>query len=331
MPLHVKTPLLRSTALSHHHGAPVWLKLESAQPSGSFKLRGMARACETAIAGGAARIITSSGGNAGLAVAWACRQLGVPAIVVVPRRTAPRMRALIAAEEAEVRVHGEVWDDAHAHALELAPALDGAVVHPFDDPEVWAGHASLVTEVAAELPEPPEAFVVAVGGGGLLCGVMAGLHAVAWSHVPVLAVETTGAASYAAALSAGTAVTLPAIDSLALTLGAKRVCDRSVQWASEHPVTPWQCTDAQAVAACSAFLDDHRILVEPACGAGLAAIYADRGPLAGRSVVVVVCGGASVTRAQLADWEAQVRSPRETSSSVGKCTVAGAPLTVRSS
>lgn len=309
-PIHHVTPLLRSTPLTRRHGAEVWLKLESAQPSGSFKLRGMGRACQAAVASGASRLVSSSGGNAGYAVAYAGRQLGVPVTVVVPRRTATRTRELIASEGAEVIVEGEVWDEAHAHALQIASDRGGAVIHPFDQPEVWEGHASLIEEVAAQLP-PPGAVVVSVGGGGLMCGVLRGMHAVGWGQVPLLAVETHGAASYAAALRAGHPVTLPTIDSLALTLGAKRVCDRAVAWAKQHPVEPWQCDDAAAVRSCGRFLDDHRVLVEPSCGAALASVYDHAPPLQDRSVLLVVCGGASVTRAQLEGWERGTRSSSE--------------------
>lgn len=271
--------------------------MESSQPCGSFKLRGMGRACEVAVARGAKRLVSSSGGNAGYAVAWAGRSLGVPVTVVVPRRTGERMRALIAAEGAVVEVAGEVWDDAHARATVVAAETGGALVHPFDHPDVWEGHTTLVDE----LPEPPGAVVVAVGGGGLLCGVVLGLRRRGWTEVPVVAVETFGAASYARALEAGRPVTLASIDTVALTLGARTVCARSVELAREHPIVPWQCDDEAALSACRSFLDDHRTMVEPACGAALAAAYGPAEVLVrGRgSVLVVVCGGAAVTAAGL--------------------------------
>jgi L-serine/L-threonine ammonia-lyase len=300
--LHLVTPLIRSTPLSARLGAPVWLKMESSQPCGSFKQRGMGRACEVAVAAGAKRLVGSSGGNAGYAIAWVGRALGVPVEVVVPTRTAPRMRGLLEAEGAVVTVHGDVWDDAHARARELAADSGGALIHPFDGPAVWDGHATLVEEVAREGLRPG-AVVVAVGGGGLLAGVVQGMQAAGWSDVPVLAVETVGAASYAAALAAGRPVRIAGIDSIALTLGAREVCARSVELAREHPIAAWQCDDRAAVRACAAFLDDHRVLVEPACGAALAAVYERAPALAGRGdVLVVVCGGASVTREQLASW-----------------------------
>jgi L-serine/L-threonine ammonia-lyase len=303
MPLHHITPLIPSTALSAAIGVPVWLKLESAQPSASFKLRGMGLAAERAVARGATRLVSSSGGNAGYAVAWAGRSLGVPVTVVVPSTTGARMRKLIAATGAEVRVSGDVWDEAHAAATALARDSGGALLHPFDHPDIWEGHASLVTEIA-DAGVVPGQVVVAVGGGGLLCGVLQGMQAVGWDNVPVLAVETKGAASFSAAQQAGTPVTLPAITSIALTLGAKRVCDRVLELAHVHDVRSVVVSDAAAVRACDRFLDDHRVLVEPSCGAALSVVY-DRLPLlrsAAGPVVVIVCGGAGVTRSQLETW-----------------------------
>lgn len=297
--IHHVTPLLPSPALSGRSGAEVWLKMEALQPTGSFKLRGMGNACRKAVERGARRLLTSSGGNAGLAVAYAARQLGVPVTVVVPRRTDRRMRDLIAEQGATVEVCGEVWDDAHAHALELAGDAHTALIHPFDHRDVWEGHATLVDEVLERVV--PDAVVVAVGGGGLLAGVVQGLRARGLDEVPVIAAETVGAASFAAAVRAGRPVTLPSIDSIALTLGARTVCERAVELAKVHPILPWQCADEAALDACELFLDDHRVLVEPACGAALAAVGS--APHTGDGVVlVVVCGGAGVTVERLRTW-----------------------------
>lgn len=303
MALHHRTPLIPSLVLGEALGREVWLKLESAQPCGSFKLRGMGRFCEQALARGATRLVSSSGGNAGYAVAWAGRELGVPVTVVVPTTTGARMRALIAQTGAEVLVHGSVWDEAHAHALELASGADAALVHPFEHPDTWDGHATLVDEVVEAGLEPAH-VVLSVGGGGLLCGVVQGLRAHGLTQVPVLAVETEGAASFHDSVKAGHPVTLPAITTIALTLGAKRVADRALELAAEHPITPTLVTDDAALTACERFADDHRVLVEPSCGAALSTVY-DRHPaLTDGPVLVVVCGGAAVTRQQLTDWRA---------------------------
>lgn len=305
MALAVTTPLWRSLPLSAILGAPVLLKMEALQPSGSFKLRGLGRLCEVQVAAGARRLVCASGGNAGLAVAYAGRHLGVPVTIVVPRTTGARTRALIAAEGAEVIEHGDDFDAAHRFAL-AGPAVGATYVHPFDDPGLWEGHAEIVREAAAQ-GERPGAVVVSVGGGGLLCGVLTGMHAVGWTDVPVLAVETPGAASYAAALAVGAPVDLPAITSLATTLGARRVAAEAVAWAGRHEVISWVTGDREAVRACLRFADDHRVLVEPACGAGLSAIY-DRAPaLLGRGpVLVIVCGGAGVSLEMLRGWSERV-------------------------
>ena len=139
MPLHVETPLVESTPLGAASGRRVWVKLESAQPCGSFKLRGIGHACEVRHAEGARRFVSSSGGNAGLAAAHAGRRLGVPVTVVVPESSTARARSLLAAEGAEVIVHGESWQEANQHALSLL-GPDAAFLHPFDDPIAWEGH-----------------------------------------------------------------------------------------------------------------------------------------------------------------------------------------------
>jgi L-serine/L-threonine ammonia-lyase len=303
MPLHLETPLVASRPLSIGCGREVWLKLDALQPSGSFKMRGIGHACEIYRTRGAQRFVSSSGGNAGLAVAHAGRMLSLPVVVVVPESTTPRAIELLRREDAEVIVHGASWQEANAHAQSLVGATD-AFLHPFDDPLLWQGHASMIDEVARSGPRPG-AVVLSVGGGGLLCGVLEGLHRNGWEDVPVVAVETEGTASLHAALEAGHPVELPAISGVATSLGAKRVCDRAVQWSREHVVESVLVSDQPALDACERFLDDHRLLVEPACGASLATVY-DRAPAleAFDSILVIVCGGATATLDQIRTWRA---------------------------
>ncbi|QHG64698.1 pyridoxal-phosphate dependent enzyme [Pseudomonas putida] len=304
MSLHIQTPLIESRPLSLAAGRSVWLKLDALQPCGSFKLRGVGHACEVHHARGARHFVSSSGGNAGLAVAYAGRKLGVPVTVVVPETTTERARQLLGLEDAKVVVHGSSWQEANELALTLVGAGD-AFIHPFDDPLLWAGHASLVDEVAAT-GFKPDAVVLSVGGGGLLSGVVEGLQRHGWGDVPVLAVETTGAASLHAAMQAGHTVELPRIASVASSLGAKRVAEQAIACTRQHPVHSHLVSDRAALEACERFLLDHRVLVEPACGAALAVAYAE-GALAGyRHVLVVVCGGATATLEQIRAWLEQV-------------------------
>lgn len=297
-PLHIETPLLESLPLGRCTGGRVWLKLEALQPSASFKLRGLGYACQRHAERGKRRFVSSSGGNAGLAVAYAGRRLAIPVTVVVPESTTGRARRLIEAEGAEVIVRGASWQEAHAHALSLL-GDDAAYLHPFDDPLVWEGNATLVDEVLAAGVEP-DRVLLSVGGGGLLCGVAHGLQRAARTKVPIVAAETWGAESFHRALAAGEPVELEAITSVATSLGARKVAARALEVARRFEVSSRVVTDREAVDACLRFADDHRVLVEPACGAALALAYAGDASLRGaQDLLLIVCGGAGVSHDEL--------------------------------
>jgi L-serine/L-threonine ammonia-lyase len=304
-PLHIETPLLRAPPELFGPNRNVWLKMDALQPSGSFKMRGVCHLVQRRVAEGAQAVVCASGGNAGVAATLAAHALGVPATIVVPQTTAASVRDAIAARGATVIVHGATWDDAHAHATGLAHAQGAVYVHPFDDPLLWEGHASLIDE-AVRAGATFDAVVTCVGGGGLVAGIVEGLRRNGLHHVPVIAAETEGAASFAAALAAGQCVTLPAITSIATSLGARRVMPHLLNLAREHEIVSVVVSDAQAVAACSRFADAVRVLVEPACGAALAALAA-RPDLSARfaSPLIEVCGGMGVTPTKLALWRTQ--------------------------
>ncbi|MNJ40314.1 Phenylserine dehydratase [compost metagenome] len=303
MSLHIETPLLASRPLSLASGLDVWLKLEALQPSGSFKLRGIGAACEAYAKQGKRRFVSSSGGNAGIAVAYAGRCLGLAVTVVVPETTTERAKQLIRQEQAEVIVHGKAWHEANALALSLL-GDDDAYIHPFDDPLLWQGHASMIDEVAASGLKP-DAVVLSVGGGGLFSGVCEGLARNGWDQVPVFAVETAGAASLAAAMAQKQLVALDSVNTVATSLAAKQVCQRAFQWTQERPVHSHVISDREALDACERFLADQRILVEPACGAALALAYAPTAALKQyQKVLVIVCGGVTATIDQIRQWRA---------------------------
>lgn len=305
--LHIQTPLLESAPLSRLTATRVWLKMEALQPSGSFKLRGIGRACSRHRDRGVKKFVSSSGGNAGIAVAYCGRKLHIPVTVVVPVSTSNRAVEAIRQEGAELIVHGESWQEAHAHARGLTDT-DRVLIHPFDDPLLWDGHATLVDEVAAAGLKPG-AVLCSVGGGGLLCGLLEGLHRNRMADVPVFAVETEGAASFAASVSAQSVVELESIDTVATSLGAKKICARAFSWNSEHEIISQVVSDIEAVEACLTFADDHRVVVEPACGAALAPLYRSSSWLKDKdSVLAVVCGGAGVNYDQLKRWHQELKT-----------------------
>jgi L-serine/L-threonine ammonia-lyase len=296
--LHLETPLIESRALGRRVSQRVWLKMEALQPCGSFKARGIGFACQRYVSYGRRRLVSSSGGNAGLAVAYAGRRLGVPVTVVVPHSTSERARQLLRDEAAEVVVFGQSWQEAHEHAQTLLDA-DAAYLHPFDDPLIWEGHASLVNEVLASGLEP-EAIVLSVGGGGLLCGVAMGLEKAGRSNVTIVTAETAGADSFYQTVRAGELVELARISSVATSLGAKKVARQALEVSRRFKVAPRVVTDREAVDACLLFADDHRVVVEPACGAALALAYKGVEVLReARNILMVVCGGSGVSYDEL--------------------------------
>ena len=309
------TPDIRSERL----GKDVYIKLDALQPSGSFKLRGIGYTCQKAVAEGARCLISSSGGNAGLATAYAGQRWGAPTTVVVPETTPEFIRDRLRSYGATVEVHGSQWSEANERAVALCAAADGKLVHPFEDVDTWTGHATVVHEMRDDLAALglgdviPGAVVTCVGGGGLLAGILQGLDEVGWGRdVPVVAAETVGADSLATSLDEGRVATLPGIASVAKSLGAaspsSAVFDMCVARRADRLVRSWRVEDARAVEACMRFADEHRLLVEPACGAALAAVYSGEcehledveGP-----VIVEVCGGAIVDRKTMEGYARQ--------------------------
>ena len=294
MEIAIRTPLVHSLPLSQLSGSNVWLKMESAQPTGSFKLRSAGHICQYYAAQGAKAFVSSSGGNAGIAVAHSGRRLGLPVTVVVPETTSLRARQLIEQEGARLIVHGNVWSEANAYALSLA-SQEHIYIHPFDNPLLWDGISTLIDEVISEGLRP-DAVILSVGGGSLLSGIVQGLERHQLSHIPIYAVETEGTASLNAALEAGKRVTLDRVSGIATTLAASQVCENAFNVARRADVRGKVVSDDEAVNACRRFLDDHRVLTEPACGVSLSMLY--DGKISFKpddNVLVIVCGGASVS------------------------------------
>ncbi|CRK11944.1 hypothetical protein BN1708_002375 [Verticillium longisporum] len=348
----IETPLISSPELSRAAGCNILLKLENLQPSGSFKSRGVGNLVLRAVAASASADVhfyCSSGGNAGLACATSAAALGLAATIVTPTTTPQVMIARLRLLGAHVSQVGASWIEAdrHLRANLLARDPHGVYVPPFDHPDIWAGAATLVSELARQTPPHVDidAVVASVGGGGLVNGLLQGLEDVErdgaasapWPRgrpPTVVAVETRGADSLHASVEAGRLVTLPAITSIATSLGAVRVSERTWEWArrkavlgprrqAEHGgrkmgpagLESLVVSDAEAAMACVRFAHDARFVVEVACGATVAVCYngALRERLGrglsddewrGKNVVVVVCGGSNVSLEVLEEYKA---------------------------
>jgi L-serine/L-threonine ammonia-lyase len=313
-PLHVNTPLIYSQVLSEINERIVYLKLDNCQPSGSFKLRGLGYACMKAVEiDGKRTFVSSSGGNAGLGVAYSGLKLNVKTTVVVPETTPVFIRDRLKSLKAKVIVHGKQWSEANELAMKIAKEEDAFFAHPFEGEDTWTGHATVVHEMCAQLRDagetkPPSFVCTVCGGGGLLLGIAQGLREVGWAKTDVIVSETIGCDSLYQSIKENKLITLDAITSIAKSLGAAQVSpsafDLTKQYKREgkspriHAKT---VTDAEALLACKRFANDHRILVEPACGAALALAYdteifksTKNDANENSCVVIEVCGGAIV-------------------------------------
>lgn len=294
-PLHHWTPTLLSRPISKALGKPVYLKMECYQPVGSFKIRGIGHLCQYYEQQGKTQFVSSSGGNAGLAAAYAGNKLGIKTTVFLPSTSNQVFVKALKLENAEVVVKGKVWDEANQAAMAYAKEIDAGFIPPFDHPLIWEGHSTMIDEIADEGIKP-ECVAVAVGGGGLASGLLEGMHRRGWQNVPLISVETEGSASLARSIESNKIITLDKIDTIATSLGAKRVCENIFNWTKKHTFKPVTVSDQATVNAIRFFLDDHRSLVEPASAAALSIVY-DKLPVLNeyKSILVIVCGGVGIS------------------------------------
>ena len=294
--LHLKTPLLESQPLSQLLGRPVFLKMECYQPVSSFKFRGLGLLCQDRLAKGKRLLVSSSGGNAGYTVAYIGKHFDVKVVVFVPKITPEIFVRQIRDMGATVFQECNSLEEAHELATAYAQKHDGAFIPPFNDPLIWQGHSSMVDELVNQLPEKPGGIIVSVGGGGMLCGLLQGLHRHHWNDVPIFATEPEGADSFAVSLKMGKIVAIDKTNTVAVTLASKQPMQALQPWLTEHPISALLSTDKQAVNACYHFANDHRVLVEPSCGIALAPVYEKNPALQNlSSVVVIVCGGIGIS------------------------------------
>ncbi|VDL94731.1 unnamed protein product [Schistocephalus solidus] len=328
--LSIATPLLLSTQLSSAVStkggrANVYLKLENLQPTGSVLFRGMEYACRKfASLGGAQHIVCPSTGNAGVAAAFAAQSLGMACTVVTPEgnESLTRKRLSIEAPSAKLVSFGsslseasrraeQMVNDANEQLQQINGTTESVVrfLHPYDQADVWTGYESIIEELPTG--QQPDLIVVAVGGGGLLSGLIQGLWNRSWSTTHILAVETEGADCLSRSVAAGHPVVMPKCTSVATSLCAPSLSLRAWSMIQCHPVTAITCSDLEAVQAARRFLDDHGMLIEPACGAALSAVYS--GAIAKlqqenviprpANVCVILCGGRNTNLQLLTECE----------------------------
>ncbi len=263
-------------------------KLDLLQPTGSFKVRGATALLTDPQLQGALRdagVIAASGGNFGLAVAWAARRLGLRATIVVPSSSPRAKLDPIVELGAELVVVDGVYADAAAHAEQLQTTAGAVPAHPYDQAQVVAGQGTCVRDLAAQVGRL-DTVLVACGGGGLLAGTIAAVD----DDVAVVAVETEGTPTLRAALAAGAPVDVEVAGIAASSLGARRIGAHA--WAARSRVAAsLTVTDAEVADAQVRLWQVARLIAEPGGAAALAALLSGRYvPAAGERVGVILCG-----------------------------------------
>jgi threonine dehydratase len=290
-------------------GVPVHLrlKLENLQVSGSFKPRGVLNHLLQLDPEQRQRgVIASSGGNHGLAVAQAARRLSIPAVVYLPETASPDRVARIRATDVQMVQHGSSWDMAHSKALEQAEAEGLYYIHPFDDDKTLAGQGTLGLELLEDVPAV-DCVLIAIGGGGLICGMAAALKQQR-PQVRIIGVEARGIPAMQRSLHAGQVVRLPeTAHTIADTLAPRAVSERTRSLAAQYVDEIVLVDDRQMIAAQRWLWREGNQLVEPAGAAVLAALLTGAADVrAATHPVALICGGNAAAGTVFAAYDAQV-------------------------
>lgn len=285
-----RTPLVRAAPLLRAVSADrLTLKLESLQVTGSFKARGATHKVLTLTPEEAGRgLVTASGGNHGLGVAYAGHLAGAPATIYLPANVPPAKAEKLESWGARVIWEGQVWDDADAAAREAAARSGATYVHAFSDPAVIAGQGTLGLEIAEEDPDA-DLLLVAIGGGGLISGVATAVKALR-PAVRIVGVEPVGAPTLHECLRAGRVITLDRIDTVANTLAPRSSAAINLEIIRRTVDEIVLVEDDEMRAAARWLWFEMGIAAELSGAAAVAALLAGRVAAAGRRACALVCG-----------------------------------------
>lgn len=287
-----RTPLLSSRTLGERTGTRLWIKAESLQKTGSFKVRGaINRLRMLSPAERAAGVIAVSAGNHAQALAFAAAAGNVACTVVMPATASPSKAAATRAYGGNVVLHGDVYE-AFAHMDELRATHGYTLVHPFDDEGVIAGQGTVGLEIVEDLPDV-DVVVVPVGGGGLISGIATAVKEIRPATL-VVGVEPEGAAGLTAALREGRVVRLDRIRTVADGLAPPMTSERVLEHVRARVDEVVTVGDDEILTALVALAERARLVVEPSGAAALAALLSDRLDLPASARVVVVASGGNI-------------------------------------
>jgi len=289
----VRTPLEDSEHLSDLLGAPVHLKLENLQRTGSFKIRGATYRLSRLTAEERARgVVAASAGNHAQGVALAAQKLGIPATIFMPLGVPVPKLLATRGYGAEVILEGETVETPLRLAAEYAERTGAVLIHPFDHRDVIIGQGTLGLELWDEIPEL-ETVVVGIGGGGLVAGIAAAVKARAAAEgrsVRIVGVQAQNSAAYPSSLEAGHPMVVATTPTIADGIAVARPGDVPFEIIRELVDEVVTVSDDDIARALLVLLERAKQVVEPAGAAGVAAILAGKVQASGPTAVVLSGG-----------------------------------------
>jgi len=285
----IRTPTYMSVAFSRRTGAEVYLKLESFQPVGVFKIRGavnkIANLSRLELEKG---LVTSSSGNHGLAVAYAAKIFGAKAVVVVPENAVKEKVEAVESYGAEVIKYGKDYDEAYSKALEIQKETKTTFVHPFNDPFVIAGQGTVGLELLEKVPDL-DTIIVPVGGGGLISGIAIAGKTLK-PDIKIVGVQAEGAPAVYQSWKAGKIVEIDSVKTVADGLASRKPLDLTFKMIRRYADDILLVTDQEIGEAVLALIREAHVLAEPSGAASLAALLFKYHPKPGEKVAVIISG-----------------------------------------
>ncbi|WP_299203033.1 threonine ammonia-lyase IlvA [uncultured Amphritea sp.] len=292
-----RTPLIRSDNLSERYGAEIYLKREDQQLVRSYKIRGAYNKIISLTPQQQAQgIVCASAGNHAQGVAYACALLGLKATIFMPAPTPAQKVEQVrkyGKDRVDIRLVGDAYDDAYHQAMTFCTAEQATFVHPFDDPKVIEGQASVGVEILNQLASSGcqvDMLLMPVGGGGLASGLSAYFKARS-PLTRLIGVEPEGAASMSRSLAAGSNETLTQIDNFVDGAAVKRVGERTFEICKQNLETVVTVPEGKVCSTMMQLYNQEAIVVEPAGALSIAALDNFRDEIRGKTVVCIVSGG----------------------------------------
>ena len=283
-----KTKLIHSDFFSEISGNEIFLKPENMQHTGAFKLRGAYNKISQLTPEEKSKgVITSSAGNHAQGVAFAAQKLGVKAVICMPATTPILKVEATKSFGAEVILHGDGFDDAYKHSLELQKKFGYIYIHPFNDREVLLGQGTTALEIINELKDV-DAILVPIGGGGFASGVSLATKLVS-PQVKVIGVEPENAACMKAALDAGKIITLKSSDTVADGCAVKTAGDLTFEFCKKYLDEIITVNEMEIMSALLSLIEKHKLIAEGAGVLSLAAL--NKLNFKNKKVVAIVSGG----------------------------------------